>query len=93
MDVHGNYAKNTSFIGGLGGHVQQLYYIIAVIIENYESDLTAFYERSREDPVAANKAADTPRELLLERFFVPFLLHFIKDIKCDAINILKRPEM
>lgn len=62
-------------------------------MDKYESDLTAFYERSREDPIAANKAADTPRELLLERFFLPFLLHYIKDLKCDAINLLKRPDL
>ena len=93
MDSHGNYVKNTTFLGSLGGHVQQLYYVIAVIMDKYETDLTAFFERSREDPVAANKSAETPRELLLERFFLPFMLAFLKDLKSDNINILKRPEM
>jgi len=81
--MHGNYVKNTGYSGGFGGHLQQLYYVVATIMDKYETDLTAFYERSREDPIAANKIADTPRELLLERFFVPFLLHYIKDLKCD----------
>lgn len=83
IDMHGNYQKATGFSGSFGGHIQQLYYVIATIMEKFEGDLTAFYERSREDPIAANKAADTPRELLLERFFLPFLLHYIKDLKCD----------
>lgn len=55
LDCHGNYQKNTAYLGSLGGAVQQLYYVVAAIMEKHEDDLMAFYERSREDPVAANK--------------------------------------
>lgn len=55
LDFHGNYVKAASFLGSLGGHLQQMYYVIATIMDKHEADLTAYYERSREDPVAAAK--------------------------------------
>jgi len=38
LDIHGNYQKNTAFMGGIGGQVQQLYYVVSAVLKNYESD-------------------------------------------------------
>jgi membrane protein involved in colicin uptake len=38
LDVHGGYQKNAPFLGGLGGQMQQLYYVVASIYDNYEAD-------------------------------------------------------
>lgn len=47
-----------------------------------------------EDPKQdAVKNPRTPRELLLEHFFLPFMLGSIKELKCDSIQFLVEPEL
>ena len=47
-----------------------------------------------EDPKQdALKNPRTPRELLLENFFLPFMCQMIKDLKCDEIRYLISPEL
>ena len=54
LDIHGGYQKNAPFIGGLGGQIQQLYYVATAILKDYEADLVEYYNRAREDPADVN---------------------------------------
>ena len=63
-------------------------------MEMYESDIVDYYDRSRTDPTDPTlKSASNPRELLLDHLFLPFILSYLKDLKCDTINMLKQPEL
>lgn len=59
-----------------------------------ETDLNAFYQKRQEDPKAEEvQKANNPRELLLEQFFVPFMLNFLKELKCDYIQFMIPPKL
>jgi hypothetical protein len=59
-------------------------------MEMYESDLVDYYDRARTDPADPTlKSPSNPRELLIDQFFLPFILSYLKDLKCDTINMLK----
>jgi len=63
-------------------------------MEMYESDLVDYYDRSRADPTDPTlKSPSNPRELMIDQFFLPFLITYLKDLKCETINMLKAPEM
>ena len=81
-------------MGALGGQLQQLYYVVNALIKLFpgESDLQSYYSKLNEDPKAeALKNPRNPRELLLENFFVPFLLTSIKELKCEHMQFLITP--
>ena len=83
-------------MGALGGQLQQLYYVVNAIIKLFpnDSDLQSYYNKLAEDPKQeAVKHPNTPRELLLENFFVPFLLTSIKELKCDHMQLLITPQL
>lgn len=94
MDLHANYIADKQVLTTLGGHFQQLYYIIASIFERYGDDLEAFYSRRKANPSDdLSKKATTLRELMIEQFFLPFLIHYLKDVKCEAFSIMATPEL
>lgn len=63
-------------------------------MEMYESDLVDYYDRARADPTDPTlKSPSNPRELMIDQFFLPFMITYLKDLKCDTINMLKAPEM
>lgn len=76
----------------LGGHIQQIYYVIAAIMELFESDINSYYAKKQENP-ADVKTASAPIELLLEEYFIPFMIHYLKDLKSESISVLATPEM
>jgi hypothetical protein len=86
VDIHGCYEKNKPYLGALGGMIQQWYYVIQAIGQIYEKeDLAPFYRRVQDDHSEKAKKAHTPRELIMERFMVPFLLVSIKELKPEFI--------
>ena len=97
LDIYGNYERTSAnkFLAGIGGQLQQLYYVIEAMYEIYpESDLNEHFVKKREDPKAeAVSKANTPRELLMEQFFVPFMLGFLKELKCDFIQFMIPPKL
>ena len=51
-----------------------------------ESMLREYYAKVAEDPKHDSlKNPKNPKELMMEVFFVPFLVSAIKDLKCDFI--------
>jgi hypothetical protein len=96
LDFHGCYEKGKQFLGALGGELQQIYYVINAIVKKFSktSDLSDYFARVTEDPKQESvKHAKTPRELLLENFFLPFMLTFLKELKHDDIKFLITPEL
>lgn len=73
----------------------QWYWVCNAILNIYdESALKDFYTKVKEDPKKEElKQATNPRELMMEHFFVPFLITAIKELKCEFIQFLITPEM
>ena len=97
LDIYGSYERTAAnkFLGGIGGQLQQIYYVIEAMFELYpESDLTEHFAKRKEDPKAeAVQKANNPRELLMEEFFVPFMLNFLKELKCDYMQFMIPPKL
>jgi len=56
--------------------------------------LQKYYGKLREDSTKEeNKQATTPRELLLEHLFVPFILTAIKELKAEFLQFLIMPKL
>lgn len=56
--------------------------------------LADYYVKVAEDPKQeALKNPRNVRELLMEGFFVPFLVTAIKELKCDNLTFLLTPEL
>ena len=59
-----------------------------------ETDLQDFYTKKREDPKQeVVQKPNNPRELLMEQFFVPFMLNFLKELKCDYLQFMIPPKL
>lgn len=76
----------------LGGHFQQIYYVVAAIKELFENDISSYYHRKQENPGDCNKAT-SPIELLLEEYFVPFCVSFLKDLRSECLSIVATDAM
>jgi len=61
-------------------------------MELYEADLNKYYARRQSKPEETNKPTN-PIELLLEQFFVPFLVNYFKEIKQEAFTFMAGPEV
>lgn len=87
LDIHGNYERGKQFMGALGGQLQQLYYVINGVFSVFSNESKAlkdYVEKMREDPKAESlKNPHSPRELVLEMHFVPWLVSAIKELKCE----------
>ena len=97
LDIHGCYEKgNKQFLGTLGGQLQQLYYVVNAILERFDSDseLQEYYKKLNDDPKSDSlKNPSNLRELLLENYFIPFLLTSIKELKGEELKFLIMPEL
>lgn len=66
LDLHCNYSQNLC-LSSLGGHFQQVYYVVAAIHDVYGDNLQNFFARKAKNPNDAQaKKALTPRELMIE---------------------------
>ena len=94
MDLHSNYVEK-NVLTSLGGHFQQLYYVVSAIFDLYdEGGLDDFYKRKASNPADdSNKKAMNARELLVEQFFLPFLAGYFRDSKMEAFTFMSTPEM
>lgn len=93
-DLHANYTSDKLVLTSLGGYFQQLYYVVASILEKYGDDLNDFYKRRKENPNDENsKKANSYRELMIEQFFLPLLVSYFRDSKCDAFSIVVSAEL
>lgn len=61
-------------------------------MEHYGDDLSDFYQRRQDDP-EGNNAARTVRELMIEQFFLPFLVQHLRDSKCEAYTFMTNRKM
>ena len=95
LEVHGCFERGKQFVGAIGGMVMQWYHVLNAIWKIYpEESLLTFYARMQEDPGQESvKSAQTPREILMEFFFVPFILTALKELKCEFMQFLIMPEM
>lgn len=95
MDLHSNYIEGKQVLTNIGGHFQQLYYVVASVLDLYNDGLAAYHKRMQENPTAEeNKKAHHPREMLLEHFFLPFLAQYLlKDPKFEGMSFVCSEEM
>ena len=97
VDIHGNYERGKQFLGALGGQLQQLYYVINAVFSVYSNEgqaLKDYTEKIREDPKQESlKNPHSPRELVLEMHFVPWLVSAIKELKCEYMAFLMNPKL
>lgn len=96
VDIHGCYERGKTFLCSLGGQLQQLYYVLNAIFKALPEDkiLQEYYTKMNDDPKQESlKNPKNPRELLLEVYFVPWLVTAIKELKCDFMQFLIPPEM
>jgi len=49
-DLHANYVSDKLLLTTLGGHFQQLYYVIAAVLAKYGDDLDQYYLRKQTNP-------------------------------------------
>jgi hypothetical protein len=93
MDLHANY-EDKKTLTTYGGHFQQLYYVISSIFEIYGDDLSELYERRKSKPSdEASKKAINARELMVEQFFLPFLVSYLRDSRMEAFSIMATPAL
>lgn len=74
----------------------QWYFVLNAIMKVYnkQADLQKYFARVREDATKEeNKQAMTPRELLLENCFVPFLLSSLKELKSENLSFVIMPKL
>ena len=92
LEIHGCFEKGKQFQGALGGQLQQLYYVINAVFKLFPNDdilLKDYYAKMAEDPKNESiKNPSHPRELLLENFFLPWIMTAIKELKCDHLQFL-----
>lgn len=63
-------------------------------MEIYGDNLNEFYRRRQANPTdEQSKKALTARELLIEQFFLPFFVTYLRDLKIDAFTIMATPEL
>lgn len=94
LDIHGNYERSKHFIGALGGHVMQFYYVTKAIKDVFGTDNSDYYKRLAADPMDESlKKAQNPTELLMERYFMTFLIQTIRDLKVELIQIACTPTL
>lgn len=96
QEAHGCFERGRQFVGCIGGQIMQWYFVINAIFNNYKDnkDLAKYYERLNKDPTKEdNRAAQHPRELLLEHLFVPFLLGVLKELKRETMQFMIMPKM
>jgi len=94
MDLHSNFSEK-NVLTSLGGHFQQLYYVICSILDLYDEDgLKDFFHRKAANPSSEDcKKALNARELLVEQFFLPFLAQYFRDSKMEAFTFMASAEM
>ena len=96
IESHGCFEKGKPFVGAHGGQLMQWYHVISAILKTYskQADVQKHYAKLREDAnKEENKQATSPRELLLEHCFVPFLLSAIKELKPEYMQFLIMPKL
>lgn len=71
-----------------------MYYVVCSILNESGDDLSAWYKRKQESPTdEAAKKPHTARELLIEQFFMPMVVGYLKDSKCEAFTFMATNEM
>jgi hypothetical protein len=89
-DVHGNYSKET-FVGTIGGQLNQLYYIVEEIEKKFPHGLKVYMEKQLEQENPDKEYFDRPnnlRELILKEHFISFFMQYLKDgMQNDSIDI------
>ena len=97
LDIHGNYDRGNKYMGALGGQIQQLYYVVNAIYSTFSNENAAlrdYVEKMKEDPKADSvKNPHSPRELVLEHHFIPWLVQAIKELKCEHLSFLMHPKL
>ena len=91
LDIHG-FLQKESFLGTLGGLVQQLYYIVDDIVNRFPAGLKTYMEKKVENlDEDYFTRPNNLRELIMAEHFMPFLMSYIKDLKCDSIDLCLHP--
>lgn len=92
VDITGNYDAESPYISALGGQILQIFYTLEEISTKYPHGLKNYMEKKIEgDDGDYFLRPNNPSELLLPEHLMPFLMHYLKDMKNDSIDILLHP--
>ena len=92
VDITGNYEMEAPYISAIGGQLLQMFYSLEEISTKYPHGLKNYMEKKiQNDDQDYFLRPNNPSELLLPEHLMPFLMHYIKDIKNESIDILIHP--
>jgi hypothetical protein len=90
-EIHG-FFRDEPYIGAIGGHTRQIYYIVEEIVKKYPHGLKTYKEKKIESTdVDYFARPNNLRELVLEEHMLPFVMAYLKDIKNDCIELYLHP--
>jgi hypothetical protein len=71
-------------LSAYGGAVQQFYYLLQAILDLHGDDLSSYFRKKQIKPDDESlKKPQTARELLLDHLFLPFIVTYFRDSKCE----------
>lgn len=65
--------------------------VTAILELQDDEELDAYYAKKQANPSEVTKASN-PTELMLEQYFIPFIVGYMKDLRSEAISIAASPE-
>jgi len=75
-------------MGAPGGHVLQMYYVFEEIFNKFPHGLKQYMEKKiQNDDDDYFLRPNNPRELLLPEHLMPFMMQYLKDMKCESIDL------
>jgi hypothetical protein len=88
LDINGNY-QTGPYLGAPGGQLMQMYLIFEDILNRYPQGLKNYMEKKiQNDDEDYFTKPNNLRELLLPEHLMPFLMHYLKDMKNEYIEIV-----
>jgi len=87
-----NSVVDGKILTGYGGGFQQIYFVVTAVMELHEQEINAYYKRKQENPGEVNRATNAI-ELMLEQYFIPFLIGYLKDMKADSFTFVATPQV
>lgn len=88
VDINCHYSKDHCQAAP-GGHLMQIYLILEEILNRYPNGLKDYMQKKiQNDDDDYFIKPNNPRELLLPEHLMPFLMHYLKDMKNESIEIL-----
>lgn len=92
--MHGNYSRE-NYIGTVGGHLMQLFYVFEEISNRYPQGLKDYMQKKIQKEADEDyfTRPNNLRELYTVEHQLPFLMHYLKDMRNESVDILLHPRV